>query len=116
MTAITNDIGNNMRVIDDSIIIELSGNIICKDKYGYVRGFAIAGADSIFHWAKAYVKNDNAVVVYSSNIKSPVAVRYLWSSEPGEVDLYNKDGLPVAPFRTDNFKGLTAGRKFSYEE
>jgi sialate O-acetylesterase len=112
----TSPLYNNMRVIDDSIIIEFSGNIICKDKYGYVRGFAIAGADSVFHWAKAYVRSDNTVVVYNANSKSPVAVRYLWSSNPGEVDLYNKDDLPVAPFRTDNFKGLTAGKKFSYEE
>jgi len=112
----TSPLYNNMRVIDDSIIIEFSGNIICKDKYGYLRGFAIAGADSVFHWAKAYVRSDNSIVVYNANIKSPVAVRYLWSSNSGEIDLYNKDDLPVAPFRTDSFKGLTAGRKFSYEE
>jgi sialate O-acetylesterase len=54
--------------------------------------------------------------VYSSEIKNPVAVRYLWSGNPGEVDLYNKDGLPVAPFRTDQFKEITAGKKFSYME
>ncbi len=100
----------------DSIIIHFSGNIICKDKYGYVRGFAIAGADSVFHWAKAYVRNNNSIIVYNSSIKSPIVVRYLWSSNPGEVDLYNKDGLPVAPFRTDNFKGITAGKKFTYLE
>lgn len=106
----------NMQVVGDSIIITFDRNILCKDKYGYVRGFAIAGSDSAFHWAKAYVKNDNAVVVYNASIKSPVAVRYLWSSEPGAVDLYNKNSLPVTPFRTDNFKGLTTGKKFVYTE
>ncbi len=77
------------------------------------RGFAIAGADSLFRWAKAFIRNDHSVVVYNSTIKSPVAVRYLWSSELGEVDLYNKNDLPVAPFRTDNFKGITSGKNFS---
>jgi sialate O-acetylesterase len=112
----TSALHKSMHVNDDSIIIDFTDNFICKDKYGYIRGFAIAGADSIFHWAKAYMKNDNSIVVYNANIKSPIAVRYLWSSNPGEVDLYNKDGLPVAPFRTDNHQGLTAGKKFSYAE
>ena len=105
-----------MALDGDSAIITFTGNFTCKDKYGYVRGFAIAGADSIFHWAKAYLRNGNTVVVYSPKIKSPVAVRYLWSGNPGEVDLYNKDGLPVAPFRTDQFKEITAEKKFSYTE
>jgi len=106
----------NMHFDSDSIIINLTGKAICQNKYGYVRGFSIAGADSIFHWAKADVKNNHSIVVYNSMVKSPIAVRYLWSSNPGEIDLYNKDGLPVAPFRTDNFKGITAGKKFNYME
>lgn len=93
----------NMQVIGNSIVIGFTGSFICKNKYGYIHGFAIAGSDSVFHWAKAYVKNANSVVAYHPAIKSPVAVRYLWSSNPGEPDLYNEQGLPVAPFRTDNF-------------
>jgi sialate O-acetylesterase len=112
----TSPVYKNMQVIGDSIIISFDNNFVCKDKYGYVRGFAIAGSDSIFHWAKAYVKNDNTIVVYNPVIKFPVAVRYLWSSNPGEVDLYNKNNLPVAPFRTDNYPGLTTGKKFTYTE
>ncbi|MGN6354369.1 MAG: sialate O-acetylesterase [Parafilimonas sp.] len=106
----------NMQVADDSIIITFDNNIICKDKHGYVRGFAIAGSDSVFHWAKAYIKNESSVVVYSMNIQNPIAVRYLWSGQPGDIDLYNKNGLPVAPFRTDDFKLTTAGRKFLFNE
>ena len=106
----------SMQVNGDSILVQFTDSIICNDKYGYIRGFAIAGADSVFHWAKAYFRNNSSVVIYNSNIKSPVAVRYLWSSNPGEVDLYNKDGLPVAPFRTDNYKGITADKKFSFNE
>ncbi|HEX7754269.1 MAG TPA: sialate O-acetylesterase [Niabella sp.] len=106
----------SMRVIGDSILITFDQAISSKDKYGYIRGFAICGSDSIFHWAKAAVKNRNTVVVYSTAVSSPVAVRYLWSGEPGAVDLYNKNGLPVAPFRTDTFPLTTAGKKFSYTE
>jgi len=106
----------NMQVVGDSIIITFDNNILCKDKYGYVRGFAIAGSDSAFYWAKAYVKNDNTVVVYNPSIDAPIAVRYLWSDNPGDIDLYNDQGLPVAPFRTDNFPEGTAGKKFSFTE
>jgi len=112
----TSPVYKNITLNGDSAVITFTGNFTCKNKYGYVRGFAIAGADSVFHWAKAYLRNENTVVVYSSEIKNPVAVRYLWSGNPGKVDLYNKDGLPVAPFRTDKFKEITAGKKFTYTE
>ncbi|MBX3257577.1 MAG: hypothetical protein KF862_25850 [Chitinophagaceae bacterium] len=106
----------SMQVAGDSIIITFDGDIICKDKYGYVRGFSIAGSDSVFHWAKAYIKDNRTVVVYNMNVHAPVAVRYLWSSEPGDIDLYNKNDLPAMPFRTDDFKLTTAGKRFSYTE
>ncbi|MFT4156034.1 sialate O-acetylesterase [Parafilimonas sp.] len=106
----------NMQLAGDSIIIMFDNNILCRNKYGYIRGFAIAGSDSIFHWARAYIKNDTAVVVYNMQIRAPVAVRYLWSGQPGDIDLYNKNGLPVAPFRTDDFRLMTAGKKFSYND
>lgn len=106
----------NMHISGDSIIISFDNKVLCKDKYGYVRGFAIAGSDSVFHWAKAYLENDTTVVVFNMNIHHPIAVRYLWSGEPGEIDLYNKDGLPAAPFRTDQFRLTTAGKVFTYSE
>lgn len=76
-----------------------------KNKYGYVEGFAIAGADQKFEWAKAYIDGDK-VVVYSEKIANPVAVRYSWANNP-DVNLFNEEGLPAAPFRTDNWKGIT---------
>ncbi len=106
----------NMHISGDSIIISFDNKVLCKDKYGYVRGVAIAGSDSVFHWAKAYLENDTTVVVFNMNIHHPIAVRYLWSGEPGEIDLYNKDGLPAAPFRTDQFRLTTAGKVFTYSE
>ena len=74
-------------------------------KYGYIEGFAIAGTDNKFVWAKAYIEGDK-VIVYSDNISKPVSVRYSWSNNP-DVNLFNSEGLPAAPFRTDNLKGIT---------
>ena len=71
-----------------------------KDKYGYVKGFAIAGEDGKFVWAKAQLK-DNKVVVWSGQISEPKAVRYAWGDNPDDANLYNKEGLPASPFRTD---------------
>ena len=100
----------------DSVVIHFDDSVITKDKYGYIRGFSVAGADSVFHWAKAYIRNDNAVAVYCNDVKAPVALRYAWANDPGELDLYNKEGLPALPFRTDNWKGETGGKKFNYME
>jgi len=64
-------------------------------------GFGIAGADRNFVWAKA-IHDADAVVVSSSNIEHPMAVRYDWGHNPPG-DLYNKEGLPASPFRTDDW-------------
>jgi sialate O-acetylesterase len=80
--------------------------LVSKDKYGYLKGFAIAGVDKKFVWAKAFIEN-NEVVVYSEAVANPVAVRYGWADNPDDVNLYNKENLPASPFRTDSWKGIT---------
>lgn len=82
--------------------------LMIKDKYGYLKGFAIAGEDRKFHWAKAKIEG-NKVVVYSEKVKEPVAVRYAWADNPEDANLYNKEGLPAGPFRTDQWPGITEG-------
>jgi sialate O-acetylesterase len=72
---------------------------------GELRGFAVAGTDRQFHWAKARIDGD-AVVVSSPDVPAPVAVRYAWADSP-LCDLSNKDGLPASPFRTDDWPGIT---------
>jgi sialate O-acetylesterase len=71
-----------------------------SDKLKY---FAIAGADKEFVWANAEIKSDK-VIVWSDKIANPVAVRYAWADDPEGANLYNKEGLPGSPFRTDNFE------------
>jgi len=79
---------------------------MAKDKYGYLRGFEVAGSDKQFHYAKAMIEN-NHVIVYADDVTNPVAVRYSWADDAGESNLFNKEGFPAAPFRTDQWKGIT---------
>ncbi|RAV99250.1 sialate O-acetylesterase [Pseudochryseolinea flava] len=102
----------SMKVEGNKIILSFSekgSGLKTKDKYGYVRGFAIAGADKKFVWAKASIEGDN-IVVYSDKVANPVAVRYAWGNNPDDANLYNNEDLPAAPFRTDQWKGVTEGR------
>ena len=72
-------------------------------------GFSIAGDDKKFHWAKVRITGD-LVEVWNEEVKKPVAVRYAWANNP-KCNLYNKEGLPASPFRTDNWQGITYNRK-----
>ncbi|NQT25172.1 beta galactosidase jelly roll domain-containing protein [candidate division KSB1 bacterium] len=82
-----------------------------KDRYGYLKGFAIAGLDSVFHWAKAEIDGKDKVKVWNPKIEKPIAVRYGWAANPDDVNLYNKEGLPASPFRTDDWPGVTQKAK-----
>ena len=76
---------------------------------GELKGFAIAGADQKFVWAKAEIQGDT-IVVSSAEVSEPVAVRYGWADYP-VVNLWNKEGLPASPFRTDDFTMTTLTKK-----
>jgi hypothetical protein len=65
-----------------------------------LKGFTIAGKDKIFVPANAKIEN-NTVLVWSGQVKNPIAVRYGWANWM-ECNLYNKKDLPASPFRTDN--------------
>lgn len=69
-----------------------------------LRGFAIAGEDGRFRWAEAEIVAPDKVIVYNEEITNPLYVRYAWADNPGELDLYNAEGLPAAPFRTDELR------------
>jgi len=68
---------------------------------GELKGFAIAGADHHWVWAKASIEGDH-VVVSSPDVPSPQAVRYAWAANP-DANLFNGAGLPASPFRTDDW-------------
>jgi sialate O-acetylesterase len=65
-----------------------------------LQGFMIAGADKKFVWADAIIDGEN-VLVSSKEVAKPEAVRYAWSQNFPWANLFNQDGLPAQPFRTD---------------
>ena len=68
-------------------------------KYGDgLQGFAVAGKDGKYHWAKAVINGDS-VVVSSADVPQPVAVQYAWDKNAPWANLFNKDGLPALIFR-----------------
>jgi len=77
---------------------------------GNLKGFAICGPDRKFVWANAKIVSKDTVEVSSPEVQQPVAVRFGWADYP-VVNLWNKEGLPATPFRTDNFPLTTAGKK-----
>jgi sialate O-acetylesterase len=76
---------------------------------GELKGFAICGEDKKWVWAKAEIVKDR-VIVSNAEVAKPVAVRFGWADYP-VVNLWNKEGLPASPFRTDDFPMITAGKK-----
>ncbi|MBD2752453.1 sialate O-acetylesterase [Spirosoma validum] len=89
----------------------MGAGLVAKDKYGYLKGFEVAGTDQKFYYAKAELQG-NSVVVHADSVTTPVAIRYGWADDNGEVNLYNQEGFPAIPFRTDTWKGITEAAKF----
>ncbi|MAI35658.1 MAG: sialate O-acetylesterase [Rhodopirellula sp.] len=73
-----------------------------EDTDGTLGRFAVAGEDKVWHWADAVIDGDN-VLVSSKEVTNPVAVRYGYTMNPRGANLYNKDGIPASPFRTDTW-------------
>ena len=73
-------------------------------------GFAIAGADKKFVWAEAKLDGNDKIVVSSDKVADPAAVRYAWADNP-VCNVYSREGLPLTPFRTDDWPGVTAEAK-----
>jgi len=69
---------------------------------GAANSFAICGKDRVWHWAAAKIDKDG-IVVWSDEISDPKAVRYAWANNP-VMTIYNEAGLPLLPFRTDDFE------------
>lgn len=92
----------SLETVDEKIILSfehVGGGLTSMDKP--LIGFTIAGKDSTFIEADAIIQ-ENKVIVSSSNIKNPVAVRYAWKNVP-DYSLFNKEGLPAPTFRTDDW-------------
>lgn len=96
--------GNKIRIYFQ----HTNGGLKTKDRSS-VKGFTIAGVDHKFHWADAVIEG-NTIVVSSPQVNFPIAVRYAWADNP-VCNLYNGSNLPASPFRTDDWQGITYGKK-----
>lgn len=109
---------NTMEVKGNQIVLSfnnIGSGLMTPDKYGYLKGFAIAGSDKKFYFSKAYIAGDK-VVVYSDSVSNPVAVRYGWADDAGDCNLYNQEKFPAVPFRTDTWNMITKGEKYKIAE
>ncbi len=95
----------SMKIKKNKVIISFTniGSGLKVNGKGDLKEFAIAGKDKKFIWAKAEIKGDK-VIVWSDKVEEPVAVRYAWADNPDQANLYNQEGLPASPFRTDNWE------------
>jgi len=86
--------GGKIRIRFDHV----GGGLVTKG--GGLKRFAIAGEDRKFVWADAVIEGDQ-VVVSNKEVTRPAFIRYAWSENPMGANLFNAEGLPAAPFRTD---------------
>lgn len=101
----------SMRTEGNKIILDfehIGSGLVAKGGEA-LKGFAVAGADRKFVWADAKIEVDK-VVVSSKEVNEPIAVRYGWANNP-VCNLYNKEGLPASPFRTDDWPGITIDKR-----
>jgi len=94
--------GNKIRLYFDHAVDGL------VNRGGPLTFFTIAGEDKNFVRAQAVI-DGKTVVVSSEQVPHPVAVRFAWTKD-AEPNLFNKDGLPASPFRTDDWPGVTSGK------
>lgn len=80
------------------------GTFAAESTKSNISGFMVAGSDKKFYTAKAFLQPDLKTIKLSSpEVPNPKEVRYLWADAPGQVMLFNGDGLVTPPFRTDNW-------------
>jgi sialate O-acetylesterase len=89
-----------------TITINTFGSSLRPFGVAEARGFAVCGSDHAWHWAKGKIVGKETVEVWSDEVATPVAVRYGWADNP-VLNLFSNEGLPVTPFRTDQFPMTT---------
>lgn len=103
---------DKMETKENKIVVSFKevGSGLTTLDVGEVRGFAIAGEDKVWKAATAKIVGGNQVEVSSPEVAQPVAVRYGWADNP-VCNLFSKNDLPVTPFRTDDWTGVTEANK-----
>lgn len=94
----------SMKIEGSKIVVSFkdTGKGLIAKGGGKLKYFEIADSSKKFVWANAKI-HGNKVIVWNDKISNPVAVRYAWADNPRGANLYNKEGLPASPFRTDDW-------------
>lgn len=109
---------NSMKIVGNKIIVlfeDIGGGLMTTDRSGIVGGFEIAGSDQVFHRATAKIKG-RTVVITSEKVDSAAAVRFGWIGDASANNLFNNEGFPAVPFRTDDWKTVTKDAKYRIVE
>lgn len=104
-----------MRIVSNTIVLtfdNIGRGLMTTERNGLVKGFEIAGSDQKFYEAKATI-DGKAIVVSCDQVASPVAVRFGWVGDCTACTLFNREGFPAVPFRTDNWNLITKAVKYS---
>jgi sialate O-acetylesterase len=107
----------SMEINGSQIILSFDNigtGLFTPDKYGCIRGFEIAGKDHVFHYAIAFIKG-NTVTLFCEKTENPIAVHFGWLGDASDCNLFNKEGFPAVPFRTDEWKTITQNEKYKIE-
>ncbi|MBI9040778.1 sialate O-acetylesterase [Lutibacter sp.] len=106
----------SMEINDDKIIVyfnDIGGGLTTTDEQGNIYGFEAAGEDQVFNNVNATIV-DNKILISITGIKSPLHIRYSWMGDASKSNLFNKEGFPAIPFRTDDWKTITADVKYKF--
>lgn len=93
---------DSMKQKEEQLILSFKavGSGLMSKGGNVLNGFAIAGSDGKFVWAKAIIEGDK-IIVWSNEVRNPMKVRYAWADNPDTANLYNKENLPASPFEAD---------------
>ncbi|MEA3208204.1 MAG: sialate O-acetylesterase [Chthoniobacter sp.] len=89
-----------------TVTLDCFGSLLRPFDVNEAIGFAICGDDKVWHPAKGKIVGKDQVELTSDQVEKPIAVRYAWADNP-VCNLFSDDGLPVTPFRTDDFEMIT---------
>lgn len=89
-----------------TVTLDTFGSTLRTVDVSEVKGFAVCGEDKKWAWAEAKIVGKDKLEVSAKDVAKPVAVRYAWADNP-VCNLFSADGLPVTPFRSDDFEMIT---------
>lgn len=108
----------SMKTVGNKAVItfeNIGSGLMTTDANGIVRGFEIAGNDQKFYAVDAKIVRKTIEIV-SEKVSSPVVVRFGWIGDASACNLFNREGFPAVPFRTDDWKTITKDVKYTIVE